>query len=189
LQDGVAEIAARGGFRVQHDRYIFDNPEAESVAMDEKHIEQIRNTRALARYTTRVAKEIDSATSDMHGDHGMESVRTAEHNGHSILVRTHYEFEVDGNPLVSPVMVDNFGRVACHALPNYSFLSAIDLVKQLIETFPEDFSAEHRAPAHKRRAVKARGSPPRKSTVGKQRRAATRRTKVQSKRESKTVKR
>jgi hypothetical protein len=159
--------------------------------MDDKDIEQMRTTRALARYTTRAAKEIDSATTDVHvhGEHAMESVRTAEHNGHSILVRTHYEFEVDGNPLVSPVMVDNFGRVACHALPNYSFLSAIDLVKQLIETFPEDFSAEHRAPAHKRRPVKARGSPPKKSTVAKQRRAATRRTKVQSKRESKTAKR
>lgn len=159
--------------------------------MDDKDIEQMRNRRALARYTTRVAKEIDSgaAAVHVHGEHATESVREAEHKGHSIVVRTRYEIEVDRKPVMSPIMVDNFGRVACHALPNYSFLSAIDLVKQLIETFPEDFSAEHRAPAHKRPAVKARGSPPKKSTVAKQRRAATRRTKVQSKRESKTAKR
>jgi hypothetical protein len=160
--------------------------------MDQKHIEQIRNKRALARYTSRVAKEIDGATTGVHGEHGMESVRTAEHNGHSIVVRTRYEFEVDGKSVVSPVMVDNFGRVACHALPNYSFLSAIDLVKQLIDTFPEDFSHEHRAPAHKRRVAKSRGSPRQKSKTAKQGRAATRPIKVpmkRAKRESKTAKR
>jgi len=26
------------------------------------------------------------------------------------------------------VMVDNSGRVSCHALPNYAFLSAVDLL-------------------------------------------------------------
>ena len=48
--------------------------------MDDKHIEQMRNKRVLARYTTRVAKEIDSATTDVHvhSEHGIESVRTAE---------------------------------------------------------------------------------------------------------------
>ena len=158
--------------------------------MDDKDIEQMRNRRALARYTTRAAKEIDSATTDVHGhgEHGMESVRTAEHKGHSIVVRTRYEIEVDRKPVASPIIVDNFGRVACHALPNYSFLSAIDLVKQLIDTFPEDFSAEHRAPAHKPRAAKRSGSPRKRSATAKQGRAATGRTKVQTKRESKTAK-
>jgi hypothetical protein len=162
--------------------------------MDDKHIEQMRNKRALARYTTRVAKEIDSATTDVHvhGEHGIESVRTAEHKGHTIVVRTRYEIDVDHKPVMSSVIVDNFGRVACHALPNYSFLSAIDLVKQLIETFPEDFSAAHRAVARKRRGTKPSGSRRKKSTTAKQARAATRPIKVptkRAKRESKTGKR
>lgn len=161
--------------------------------MDDNHIEQMRKKDSLRRYASRVAKQIDSDAADVHvhGEHGMESVRTAEHKGHSIMVRTRYEIEVDRKPVVSPVIVDNFGRVSCHALPNYSFLSAIDLVKQLIDTFPEDFSAEHRAVARKTRGARPRGSPQRKSTVAKQRRAATGRTKVRTKRakrDSKTAK-
>jgi hypothetical protein len=155
--------------------------------MDDKHIEQMRNKRALERYTTRAAKEIDSAiTEHVHGEHAIESVREAEHNGHAIVVRTRYEIEVDRKPVMLAVMVDNFGRVACHALPNYSFVSAIDLVKQLIDTFPEDFHPEHRAPAHKKRAAKPRGSRRKKSTTAKQRSA--RRTKIETKRKSGTAK-
>jgi hypothetical protein len=185
-QGGVAEIPARSAFRARHDQYIFDVSWHESVAMDQKHIEQMRNKRALVRYTARVAQEIGSAITDVHREHGIESVRTAEHNGHSIIVRTRYQIEVDGRPLMSPLIVDNFGRVAGHALPNYSFLSAIDFVKQLIDTFPEDFSAEHRARAPKRRAAKPRGAPKKKSTVKKSRSA--KRSKVETKRGSKTAK-
>jgi hypothetical protein len=157
--------------------------------MDDKHIDQMRNRRALERYTTRAAREIDSATTDaqVEGEHAMENVREAEHNGHSIVVRTRYEIEVDRKPVMLPVMVDNFGRVACHALPNYSFLSAIDLVKQLIDTFPEDFHGEHRAPAHRRRAAEPRGARGKKSRTAKQRPAG--RARVQRrKRESATAK-
>jgi hypothetical protein len=155
--------------------------------MDDKQIEQMRNRGALERYTTRAAKEIDSATTEhVHGEHAMESVREADHNGHSIVVRTRYQIEVDRKPVMLPIMVDNFGRVACHALPNYLFLSAIDLVRQLIDTFPEDFHAEHRAPAQKKRAAKPRGSRRKKSVTAKQRPLG--RTKVQKKRESHTAK-
>jgi hypothetical protein len=155
--------------------------------MDDKYIEQMRNRRALQRYTTRAAKAIDSATTEhVHGEHAIENVREAEHNGHSIVVRTRYQIEVDRKPVMLAVMVDNFGRVACHALPNYSFLSAIDLVKQLIDTFPEDFHAEHPTPAHKKRAAKPRASRRKKSTTAKQRPVG--RTKGQKKRESNTAK-
>ncbi len=156
--------------------------------MDDKHIEQMRKKDSLRRYASRVAKQIDSDITDvhLHGEQEMESVRQAEHKGHSIMVRTRYEIEVDRKPVVSPVIVDNFGRVSCHALPNYSFLSAIDLVKQLIDTFPEDFSGEHRAPARRLRAVKPRSS--KRSTSAKPG-GATSKTTKRAKHKSKTGRR
>jgi hypothetical protein len=152
--------------------------------MDDKHIEQMRNKGALARYTTRVGKQIDSDTAGVHvhGEQAMESVRRAEHKGHSIVVRTRYQIEVDRKSVASPIMVDDHGRVACHALPNYSFLSALDLVRQLIDTFPEDFGADHGAVAHKPRLGKPSSSSRKKSTSAKQGRAAKTRSTVQKKR-------
>jgi hypothetical protein len=152
--------------------------------MEDKHIEQMRNKGALTRFATRVGKQIDSDTAGVHvhGEQAKESVRVAEHKGHSIVVRTRYEIEVDRKPVVSPVIVDNFGRVSCHALPNYSFLSALDLVKQLIDTFPEDFGADHGAGAHKPHLGKPSSSSRKKSTSAKQGRAAKTRSTVQKKR-------
>jgi hypothetical protein len=36
--------------------------------------------------------------------------------------------------------VDNTGKVSSHALPAYSFVSAVDLVKKMIDEFPDDFT-------------------------------------------------
>jgi hypothetical protein len=36
--------------------------------------------------------------------------------------------------------VDNSGKVSAHALPNYSFVSAVDLVKKMIDEFPDDLT-------------------------------------------------
>jgi hypothetical protein len=36
--------------------------------------------------------------------------------------------------------VDNSGKVSAHALPNYSFVSAVDLLKKVIDEFPDDFA-------------------------------------------------
>jgi hypothetical protein len=110
--------------------------------MNTNEYAQLRKEEALTRYAARVGKELDTVAAD-HGDqtHEMtDSVRKVEHKSHRIVIRTHYAIDIDGSPFVTPVMVDNSGRVSCHALPNYSFLSAIDLVKQLIDTFPDDFS-------------------------------------------------
>lgn len=72
--------------------------------------------------------------------HGpLTSVRKDEFQGHRIEVRTTYEITVDGEPLVTPLIVSNDGQVHCHALPTYEFLSATDTVRALIENFPEDF--------------------------------------------------
>ena len=77
-----------------------------------------------------------------HGHGGqMESVREATYRGHRIVVRTTYQLEVDGMPIEGHMGVTNDGQVHYHAVPNLSFASAVDLVKQLIDTFPEDFPA------------------------------------------------
>ena len=82
---------------------------------------------------------------DQGHDHGhgdpQESTREADYHGHHIVVRTTYRIEVDGTPIEGHLGVTDDGQVHYHAVPNLSFASAVDLVKQLIDTFPEDFAA------------------------------------------------
>ncbi|SRR5258707_1067442 len=94
-----------------------------------------------------VATLMRPETAKGHDHHGrLESVREADHQGHHIVITTKYTIEVDAKPVRTPLHVTNDGQVRCHALPNYSFDSAVDLVKQLIDAFPEDFTA-NRQPA------------------------------------------
>ncbi|HEX2064907.1 MAG TPA: hypothetical protein VHE80_10860 [Acidimicrobiales bacterium] len=78
-------------------------------------------------------------------EHGpVQTVRRDSYRGHYIVVRTTYEIEVDGRPVRGHLGVGNDGQVHYHALPNYSFDSALDLVRQLIDSFPQRFAAgEH----------------------------------------------
>lgn len=83
-----------------------------------------------------------------HGHHhgAVESVREATYRGHRIVVRTTYHIEVDGVTIAGHLGVTNDGQVHYHPVPNLSFGSAVDLVKQLIDIFPEDFVAQ--TPGH-----------------------------------------
>jgi hypothetical protein len=78
-------------------------------------------------------------------DHGhgspTESTREVTYRGHHIRIRTTYHIEVDGMPIQGHLGVTNDGQVHYHAIPNLSFASAVDMVNQLIDTFPEDFEA------------------------------------------------
>lgn len=78
----------------------------------------------------------------------MESVREATHRGHNIVVRTSYQVEVDGVAIEGHMGVTNDGQVHYHPIPNLSFNSAVDLVKQLIDTFPDDFEAQPAGHSH-----------------------------------------
>jgi hypothetical protein len=69
-----------------------------------------------------------------------ESLREVEYRGHKITIRTHYEIRVDGKPLAGHIYVDNSGRVSSHAMPTYSFVSTVDLIKKLIDAFPANFA-------------------------------------------------
>lgn len=96
------------------------------------------------------------------------TMREAEYKGHHIVVRTTYEIRVDGTPVTGHTAVTNDGQVHYHPIPNISFASAIDLVKQLIDVYPDDFAGgEH--DGHPRRAKRRSRS-----------RSARRRTKIRS---------
>ena len=90
----------------------------------------------VRRHTAR-AKKILTGMHE-HGPH--ETVREAYHGGHRIVIGTTYRIEVDGRPIGGHFVVTEDGQVQCHALPNYTFSSAVDLVKSMIDIFPEDFS-------------------------------------------------
>lgn len=81
-------------------------------------------------------------------EHGVETVREDHYRGHHIVVRTTYRIEVDGRPVTGHVAVGNDGKVHYHAIPNVSFRSAIDVVRQLIDAFPDEFPAEDDHPPH-----------------------------------------
>jgi len=76
-----------------------------------------------------------------------ESLRQEIYEGRRIVIRTTYEITVDERPLHIPVSVSNDGTVDCHSLPTYSSPSAIDLVKHLIDYFPDSFPRES-SPGH-----------------------------------------
>jgi hypothetical protein len=76
---------------------------------------------------------------DAHQHH--EIVRTDTYRGHAIVVRTTYEIEVDGRPVTAHMHIDNDGNVVCHAIPVYQSSSMVEVVRRLIDVFPEDFPA------------------------------------------------
>lgn len=94
-----------------------------------------------------------------HRDHGpLVSIREAEHGGHTIRIRTEYSIEVDGKPVHGHLAVTDDGQIHYHAVPNYSFASAVDLVKRLIDEYPEEFEKPGRRKGKGKRATPHGGS-------------------------------
>jgi hypothetical protein len=107
------------------------------VMMKRSELSQASNPESLVEHVRQNAPALQQ-TQHPHGQ-AMESVREATYRGHHIVVRTSYQIEVDDVTVEGHLGVTNDGQVHYHAVPNLSFASAIDLVKQLIDTFPEDF--------------------------------------------------
>ena len=104
--------------------------------MDKREIDEVTQP---ASYLDHVAER--GSVSDHDHEGPAETVREADHNGHHIVIRTSYSIEVDGRAVTGHLAVGNDGRVTYHAVPNLSFESAVDLVKRLIDAFPDDFDA------------------------------------------------
>jgi hypothetical protein len=78
----------------------------------------------------------------MHmGGAGMGSMREADYNGHHITIKTTYQIKIDGKPFMGVLGVSNAGTVHYHGMPTASFASALDLIKSVIDTFPDEFAA------------------------------------------------
>ena len=91
----------------------------------------------LAAYLLKLPKPKHS----MHRHGGLaQTVRTADYKGHRIVIRSTYQVAVDERVMKVPLGVDNDGNVHCHSLPNYQFASAVGMVKQLIDSFPDEFN-------------------------------------------------
>jgi hypothetical protein len=80
-----------------------------------------------------------------HDKRPFQSAREVDYKGHKITIHTQYEIRVDGKPLGGHIYVDNSGKVSAHALPNYSFVSAVDLVKKMIDEFADDFTTKKKS--------------------------------------------
>lgn len=106
--------------------------------MNNKKLERPIKPEAFTNFVAQLVQAHD------HGhDHGgggsIETLREDNYEGYHIAIRTTYEIMVDGKVLPLPIGVDNDGNLHCHSLPNYQFASAIEMVKRLIDNFPEDF--------------------------------------------------
>jgi len=71
-------------------------------------------------------------------DHESTSVRSAEHNGHTIQIETTYRILIDGEEFPDPIHVQDDGTVHYHGLPQYSTASAVDLLKVVVDKMSDD---------------------------------------------------
>ncbi|MGH8653948.1 MAG: hypothetical protein ACREYE_18050 [Gammaproteobacteria bacterium] len=107
--------------------------------------------KSIASYVRKNAIKVKEA--QHQHDEVNEIIRKASYKGHRIVVRTSYQIQVDDMPITGHIGVTDDGHVHYHPVPNVSFASAVDLVKQLIDVFPDDFTSAHdtapqRGPRH-----------------------------------------
>jgi hypothetical protein len=97
---------------------------------------------SIARYVKKNAPKVKEVQqSGHHGHGGQTTVREEHYKDHHIVIRTTYEVTVDGIPVTGHLGVSNDGKVHYHPVPNASYSSALDLVKALVDIFPEDFQS------------------------------------------------
>nr|AIA12574.1 Unknown Function [uncultured bacterium] len=76
---------------------------------------------------------------DPHAGHQTSSVREFTYAGHVGRIITTYRIEVDGQEVHPHLSVDEDGRVFTHALPFVTYASAVDLMKDVIGAYSDDF--------------------------------------------------
>jgi hypothetical protein len=126
--------------------------------MDIKKLEKAAEPGAFARFVAGLPRPHHHGHG---GDGSIETLREDDYEGHHIVIRTTYRIEVDGKVLAVPLALGNDGQLHVHSLPNYQFASAIDMVKRLIDSFPEDFRPQRgekkRSAGHGSRGPRKRG--------------------------------
>lgn len=103
--------------------------------------DRLRESAGAEAIAAAVAENVgDDVVGGHHGGGpGAVSVRTVQHGGREIVIRTVYEITVDGEPFDPHVVVDNAGRVHYHGLPTRDFASMVDLVSKAVDAFPDEF--------------------------------------------------
>jgi hypothetical protein len=133
--------------------------------------------KSVAAYVKRNAAKVKKTLAGMDHHGPAISVREADYKKHHIVITTSYAITIDEAPLMGHIVVTDEGQVQCHALPNYTFLSAVDMVKSLIDQFPEDFEASRKGaqsmPAMRGMSMKQRK--PKARVAGKNRLSARKR--------------
>jgi hypothetical protein len=76
---------------------------------------------------------------EKHAGHDDESIRAFTHAGHEVRIITTYRVEVDGRSIQAHLSVDQSGEVYTHATPFVSYSSAVDLVKAILDAYPDAF--------------------------------------------------
>lgn len=89
---------------------------------------------ARAKYEREQAHQVEHVNGEAHS-----SVRTAVHNGHSIVIETTYRVAIGGKPLGAHFGVSDSGSVHYHGLPNHAYSSALELARAVVDAFPDDF--------------------------------------------------
>ena len=93
------------------------------------------------------------------------SIREDHYKGHRITIRTTYEIEIDGRPFHGTLDVSNAGNVQYHGLPNVSANSAIELMRSVIDTFPDDFTATAGGHSHGGHGTESSAAVPTRRTM------------------------
>jgi hypothetical protein len=129
--------AGRGGRGHAHGDRGGDGGGAEPAAIGEPEELLAESLLGESRHAAVLASHQAAPPAAHPGGHA--SVRTAVHNGHTIEIRTTYDISIDGEPLEAHVSVSDNGSVHYHGLPNYAEASAIDLMRRVIDAFPDDY--------------------------------------------------
>lgn len=97
-----------------------------------------------------------------HAGHGDTAVREFTHNGHVVRIITTYRVEVDGQPIQAHLSADEDGQVFTHATPFVTYASAVDLMKAVLDAYPDAFSGpgSHAHPSDKDHGHGHRGEQP-----------------------------
>lgn len=95
---------------------------------------------SIATYVKKHAALIKATQRPPH--HHATSIRETEYKGHHIVIRTTYDIRVDRKQVMGHFGVGNNGQVHYHPIPNMRFASAVDMVKQLIDVFPDEYSGK-----------------------------------------------
>lgn len=79
---------------------------------------------------------------ESHGSHHdpLTSVRKFTHQGHEVKITTTYRIEIDGVDIQPHALVDNEGNLFSHVMPFETYGSAPELIKTLLDRFPEFFA-------------------------------------------------